>query len=163
MSKIQNRGGAFRGLGALLDTLLANMEKLVAGNISLEQFLQSQANIPNIFQNPTLVSSPEWLQQNLADRILESIAAGGADSGRRAEELSVWIKKSNPAPVGAPWKPENYLLGLRAQHTYDSLRRKSWMKVAYQVCPEKGARHTCTQSCADRLRQAAIQSKKFAV
>jgi hypothetical protein len=141
--------------------MLANIEKFVRGEISNEQL--ARAKIPNVFRTPPKVPPPEWLEQDLAKRILDIVSAEGADREKRAEELSVWIRKSNPAPGGAPWRPENYLLGLEAQKLYDSQKPKSWMKVAFQVCPQKGPGHTCSTLCANKLRQAAKQSKKVAV
>lgn len=161
IASVQNQGADFRGRVAVSDTFLANMERLARGEITNDQL--GRAEIPNVFRTPRPVLPPEWLDQDLAKRILDIVAAGEADRNKRAEELSVWIKKSNPAPVGAPWQPESYLLGLEAQKLYDSQKPISWMKVALQICPQKGPRHRCSTSCADRLRQAAIQSKKVAV
>ncbi len=155
----QNRGADHRGLAALLDTMLANIERRVSGDITNDQL--DQAEIPNIFRTPPPVSPPEWLDPDLTKRILDIVAAGGADHNQRAKELSDWIKKSYPAPAGAPWRPENYLLGLEAQKLYDSQKPKSWMKVARQICPQKGPGHRCSASCAGKLVQAAKQSKRF--
>ncbi|MGC2294650.1 MAG: hypothetical protein WA450_22055 [Candidatus Acidiferrales bacterium] len=160
-TRAQNQGADFKGLGAYLDTALANIEKFVRGEISNQQL--ARAKIPNVFRTPPKVPPPEWLEQDIAKRILDIVSAGGADREKRGEELSVWIKKSNPAPGGAPWRPENYLLGLQAQEKYDSLTPRSWMKVALQICPQKGPGHKCSALCADRLRQAARQCKMVAV
>ena len=161
LTSVQNQAANFRGHVALADTMLTNMERIATGEITNDQL--ARAKIPNVFRTPPKVPPPEWLEQDLATRILDMVSAGGADREKRAEELSVWITKSNPAPVGAPWRPENYLLGLEAQKLYDSQKPKSWMKVALQICPLKRSGHTCSTSCADRLRQAARQSKKVAV
>lgn len=161
LTNLQNQGANFRGYVALLDTMLANLERFAREEITNDQL--GRAELPNAFRTPPPVLPPEWLDQDLAKRILDIIAAGGADSQKRAEELSVWIKKSNPTPVGAPWQPANYLLGLEAQKLYDSQKPKSWMKVALQICPQKGPGHKCSALCANRLRQAARQSKKVAV
>jgi hypothetical protein len=161
LTGVQNQDANFRGHVALLDTMLTNMERFATGEITNDQL--ARAEIPNVFRTSPGVQPPEWLGQGLAKRILDIVAAGEADRNKRAEELSVWIKKSNPAPVGAPWQPESYLLGLEAQKLYNSQKPISWMKVALQICPQKGPGHRCSTSCADRLRQAAIQSKKVAV
>jgi hypothetical protein len=157
----QNDTPEYRGYRALVDTQLANMERFARGEITNDQL--ARAEIPNVFRTPPPASPPAWLERDLAQRILDMVAAGDADRGKRAEELAVWIKKSYPAPVGAPWRPENYLLGLEAQKLYDSQKPSSWMKVALQICPQKGPGHRCSASCADKLRQAAKQSKKVAV
>lgn len=164
ISTVENQSKGLLGLGALADALLLNLERCAKGEITLDQLSQSLKKIPNIFRPPQPVSHPRWLQPELAQQILDSIAGTDPDFVKRAEELSDWIKKSYPPPRGAEWRPENYLLGLEAQRVYDSLKTpKSWMKVAHLKCSQKGPGHTCTKLCADRLRQAADQSKNLAI
>ena len=161
IARAQSQGAEYAGLGALSDSMLANMERYARGEITRDQL--ARAEIPKVFRTSLPALPPDWLDQELAMRILNFVAAGGADREKRADELSVWIRKSYPASVGAPWRPENYLLGLEAQKLYDSQKPRSWMKGAFQICPQKAPGHRCSKLCADKLRQAAKQSKKVAV
>jgi hypothetical protein len=163
ITSLKNPSAAFMGLGALADTLLRNMQKCETKQITVDQFLQSQAEIPNIFKNQMTVSRPPSLSPDLAQQIMDYVDRAGPARRQQAEELSVWIKSLCSAPRGAPWKPENYLFGLRAQKTYDELRAPSWMQVAHRICPQKGPKHKCSKQCADRIQQAAKQSKRVAV
>lgn len=137
-------------LAKLVRSLLENMEKYYRGEISNKEFLQAQASIPNRFKP---IAPPRWLPPEVAWLLTQYLDR--LESGRKgaAKEVVRWLEKRLAAPRGRPLSSQTYSIGQEAATLHDD--GLSWMRIARKICPDRGAGHTCSKNCADKIRQAA--------